>query len=151
MYLMCNTKVCNIKLTQSGCFHRKLRFLSPPSLLTLNVELRPGRSVTERIGNTRKHTRCKKDLLCRRSLLWEDKNQGQRKDINRKKSPFGVTFLVNIVMWWKSPWPPCFTGRLRKNLLLSLENGGSCLCGEKLVPQRWHALCRNEFCRILPQ
>lgn len=36
------------RLTWCGRFHRKLRFLSPPSLPTLSVELRPGRCVTER-------------------------------------------------------------------------------------------------------
>ena len=34
------------------------------------------------------------------------------------------TDLVNMAIWWKSPCPPCFTGMVRKNLLLSFENTG---------------------------
>lgn len=36
--------------------------------------------------------------------------------------------MVNMAMWWNSPRPPCFTGTVRKNLLLSLENTGSWFC-----------------------
>lgn len=38
------------------------------------------------------------------------------------------TFLVNMVMWWKSPWPPCLNGTARKNLVVSLSNRGSWFC-----------------------
>lgn len=36
-----------VRLTPCGCFHRKPRFSSPPSLPTLSVGLHPGRSVTK--------------------------------------------------------------------------------------------------------
>ncbi len=54
------------ELTRSGCFHRKPRFLSPPTLLTLSVELRPGRFATERESGLKENTPQHWDLFDRR-------------------------------------------------------------------------------------